>query len=129
MPPQERGTNSTASRRIARTIRERINRGGERLWRPEDFKGMPSTAVVQTLSRLTRQGVLQRLSRQEHTQSGRHPQTRLPAQECFPIGHCRVSRSRHRRGDLQECRISLRFNLGGSQYSGVVTIQGRVPPA
>jgi predicted transcriptional regulator of viral defense system len=56
-------THSTASRRIARTIRERIDRGGERLWRLEDFEGMPSTAVAQTLSRLTRQGVLERLSK------------------------------------------------------------------
>src|SRR6266487_6179089 len=57
------GTNSTASRRIAKTIRERIKRGGERLWRLEDFGGMPSTAVAQALSRLTRQGVLERLSK------------------------------------------------------------------
>jgi hypothetical protein len=57
------GTNSTASRRIAKTVRERIKRGGERLWRLEDFKGMPSTAVAQALSRMTRQGVLERLSK------------------------------------------------------------------
>ena len=57
------GTKSTASRRIAKTIRERIRRGGERLWRLQDFEGMPSTAVAQALSRLTRQGVLERLSR------------------------------------------------------------------
>lgn len=44
-------------------IRERIERDGERLWRLEDFKGLPSTAVAQALSRLTRQGVLERLSK------------------------------------------------------------------
>jgi hypothetical protein len=55
--------NSTASRRTTTTIRQRIKRGGERLWRLEDFKGMPSTAVAQALSRLTRQGVLERLSK------------------------------------------------------------------
>lgn len=57
------GTTSAAPRRIAKTIRERIERGGERLWRLEDFDGLPSTAVAQTLSRLTRQGVLERLSK------------------------------------------------------------------
>jgi hypothetical protein len=44
-------------------IRDRIQRGGERLWRLEDFNGLPSTAVAQALSRLTRQGVLERLSK------------------------------------------------------------------
>src|SRR5215469_3074639 len=58
-----RGTASTGSRRTAKTIRERIERGGERLWRLEDFDGLPSTAVAQALSRLTRQGALERLSK------------------------------------------------------------------
>jgi hypothetical protein len=58
-----RGTASTGLRRTAKTIRERIERGGERLWRLEDFDGLPSTAVAQALSRLTRQGVLERLSK------------------------------------------------------------------
>ena len=44
-------------------IRERIERGGERLWRLEDFDGLPSTAVAQALSRLTRRGVIERLSK------------------------------------------------------------------
>lgn len=44
-------------------IRERIERGGERLWRLEDFDGLPSTAVAQALSRLTRQDVVERLSK------------------------------------------------------------------
>ena len=57
------GTGTKTSGRIADTIRERIKRGGERLWRLEDFEGMPSTAVAQALSRLARQGVLERLSK------------------------------------------------------------------
>lgn len=44
-------------------IRERIERGGERLWRLEDFDGLRSTAVAQALSRLTREGVIERLSK------------------------------------------------------------------
>jgi hypothetical protein len=56
-------TTSTGSRQTAKMIRDRIQRGGERLWRLEDFNGLPSTAVAQALSRLTRQGVLERLSK------------------------------------------------------------------
>lgn len=44
-------------------IRNRVARGGERLWRFEDFRDLPSSAVAQALSRLTRQGILQRLSK------------------------------------------------------------------
>lgn len=44
-------------------VRKRIERGGECLWRLEDFRDLPFTAVAQALSRLTRQGLLQRLSK------------------------------------------------------------------
>ena len=50
-------------RKVAATVRRRIERGGERLWRLEDFPNLPFTAVAQSLSRLTRGGVLQRLSK------------------------------------------------------------------
>jgi hypothetical protein len=45
------------------SIRRRIERGGERLWRYEDFRGLPFTAVAQALSRLTRKGRIERLSK------------------------------------------------------------------
>ena len=48
---------------VAATIRKRIEAGGERAWRLTDFQGMPFTAVAQSLSRLFRQGVLQRLGK------------------------------------------------------------------
>jgi hypothetical protein len=57
------GTTSPGSRRVAHLVRQRIERGGERLWRLEDFRDLPSTAVAQALSRLTRQGMLERLSK------------------------------------------------------------------
>ena len=57
------GTTSAGSRRITHLIRQRIERGGERLWRLEDFRDLPFTAVAQALSRLTRQGMLERLSK------------------------------------------------------------------
>jgi hypothetical protein len=47
----------------AETVRARIESSGERLWRLADFDGMPSTAVAQTLSRLYRQGAIQRLGK------------------------------------------------------------------
>ncbi len=48
---------------VASSLRRRIELGGEKLWRFEDFQDLPFTAVAQALSRLTRQGVLERLSK------------------------------------------------------------------
>ena len=56
-------TTSAGSRQIMSLVRQRIERGGERLWRLEDFRDLPFTAVAQALSRLTRQGMLERLSK------------------------------------------------------------------
>jgi hypothetical protein len=58
-------THSTSrdGRHTAKWIRGRIEEGGERLWSFNDFAGAPVSAVAQTLSRLTRQGRLQRLSK------------------------------------------------------------------
>jgi len=47
----------------AETVRRRIEASGERVWRLVDFDGMPFTAVAQALSRLARQGVIQRLGK------------------------------------------------------------------
>jgi len=58
-----RTRSSSKSRPVAAIVRQRIERGKERLWRLEDFSGLASTAVAQTLSRLSREGVLQRLSK------------------------------------------------------------------
>ena len=51
------------SRRTASLVRHRIERGGERLWRYQDFAGLPFTSVAQALSRLTRAGLIERLSK------------------------------------------------------------------
>jgi hypothetical protein len=56
-------TTSGESRQITDIVRQRIERGRERLWRLEDFRDLPFSAVAQALSRLTRQGMLQRLSK------------------------------------------------------------------
>ena len=61
----EQGTRTTSpgSRQTAKWIRQRLDKGGDRLWRFEDFPGVPASAVAQALSRLARQGELQRLSK------------------------------------------------------------------
>jgi hypothetical protein len=52
-----------ASPPIASSVRQRIERGGEKLWRLQDFHDLPFTAVAQALSRLAREGTLERLSK------------------------------------------------------------------
>jgi hypothetical protein len=54
---------SAGATRTAAIVRRRIARGGERLWRLEDFRNLPFEAVAQALSRLTREGSLARLSK------------------------------------------------------------------
>jgi predicted transcriptional regulator of viral defense system len=56
--PKAAKTRSTAS-----SIRLQIERGGEKLWRHKDFREQPFPAVAQTLSRLARNGTLERLSK------------------------------------------------------------------
>jgi hypothetical protein len=48
---------------VADRVRRRVRQGGERLWRIADFRGASFSAVAQALSRLTRAGELQRLSK------------------------------------------------------------------
>jgi hypothetical protein len=48
---------------ISEKVRQRIEAGGERAWRLADFDGLPFGAVAQALSRLSRQGVIQRLGK------------------------------------------------------------------
>jgi hypothetical protein len=63
MLAQKHDTQIGRSHSIAHGIRQRIEAGGENYWKPADFPYSPATAVTQTLSRLTRSGVLQRVSK------------------------------------------------------------------
>ena len=45
------------------SVRRRIEQGGERLWRLEDFRDHSFTAAAQALSRLKREGAIERLSK------------------------------------------------------------------
>ena len=56
-------SSKASSRPITTLVRERIAGSGEPLWRLEDFRDLPFTAVAQVLSRLTRTGKLERLSK------------------------------------------------------------------
>jgi len=59
---QKKKTTSDISN-IAKTVRNQIEAGGERIWRLTDFENMPFTAVAQALSRLFRLGRIQRLGK------------------------------------------------------------------
>ncbi len=49
---------STATR-----VRERVNEAGEHYWKHSDFEDLPASAVAMALSRLAREGVLQRVGK------------------------------------------------------------------
>jgi len=82
--------------RTANLVRQRIEGGGERLWRFEDFRGLPFMAVAQALSRLTRQAIIERLSkgllprptdgvRQESAKPRRTPEACVSTPDGFSI--------------------------------------------
>jgi hypothetical protein len=48
---------------VARLVRQRIERGGDRLWRHQDFGDMPFVPVAKTLSRLAEAGTIERVSK------------------------------------------------------------------
>ena len=56
-------TTPARSHGCAARVRRRIERGGERVWRLDDFRDLPFDAVAQALSRMTREGAIERLSK------------------------------------------------------------------
>jgi len=61
--PPERHRHTRQFTTTAAAVRARIDAGGERLWQLQDFGGLPIAAVAQTLSRLARESLIQRLSK------------------------------------------------------------------
>ncbi len=59
----KRGGEGAKPQPIAHWVRRRVEHGGERLWRVQDFGGASFGAVAQALSRLAREGELRRLSK------------------------------------------------------------------
>lgn len=51
------------ARSAASLVRSRIEGGGGRFWTYSDFRDLPTSAVATTLSRLAREGILQRTSK------------------------------------------------------------------
>lgn len=51
------------SSQTATTVRQRIEAGGERVWRLDDFEDLPFSSVARALSRLARGGIIDRLSK------------------------------------------------------------------
>src|ERR1035441_8819138 len=124
-------TTSAGSRQIMSLVRQRIERGGEKLWRLEDFRDLPFTAVAQALSRLTRQGILERLSkgvyyRSRQTTFGKSLPNPAAIQELasrrkqvFPSGIAAASllgftTQTARRGEVATSALSLPRKLIGS---------------
>ena len=59
---RERQTPRSA-KHVMTLVRQRIAAGGEGLWRLQDFRDLPVSAVAQALSRLAQQGEIERLSK------------------------------------------------------------------
>lgn len=51
----------TRGRSAAHVVRKRVEGGGARFWKHSDFQGLPPAAVAMALSRLEREGALQRM--------------------------------------------------------------------
>lgn len=49
--------------KTAAAVRRRVEQEGERVWRLEDFHDLPVGAVARTLSRLAKEGLIERLSK------------------------------------------------------------------
>ena len=58
-----RQPSSSAASSSAKVVRRRVERGGARFWRHADFEGLPPSAVATALSRLAREGTLQRVAK------------------------------------------------------------------
>ena len=61
METERPGTRS--DKHVTTLVRQRIEAGGERLWRLGDFRDLSLSAVAQALSRLAQQGKIERLSK------------------------------------------------------------------
>jgi len=107
------------------------SRGGVHTWRLDDFRGLPFTAVAQALSRLTRQGAIERLSKgvYYHTRETAFGKSRpnpvaiqkLAAQHktVFPSGIAAANllgftTQTARRGEVSTSALSLPRKLVGS---------------
>ncbi len=68
-----RTTKTGGSNQIAHLVRARIEQGGERVWRLDDFRDLPSSTVARALSRLAQLGAVERLSKGIYYRSRQTP--------------------------------------------------------
>ncbi len=116
---------------VSHIVRQRIESGGEHLWRLEDFRDLPSAATAQALSRLFRSGELERLSkgvyyRSRQTAFGKSRPNPSALQELagrrktmFPAGLAaanllRFTTQNAKRGEIATSAVSLPRRLVGS---------------
>lgn len=121
---------TSSAHRTAALIRQRIEQGGERLWRLDDFRDLSFTAAAQALSRLARQGEIERLSkgiyyRTRKTAFGKsHPnpaairKLATSRKSAFPSGitaasHLGFTTQSPRRAELATTALSLPRKLVG----------------
>lgn len=63
MPPRRTTPRTKSRASAARVVRERVEQGGARYWKHSDFDDLPPSAVATALSRLSRDGELQRVGK------------------------------------------------------------------
>jgi hypothetical protein len=63
VPSMSSQQSSPTQSSAAQVVRRRVERGGARFWRHSDFEGLPPAAVATALSRLAREGTLQRVAK------------------------------------------------------------------
>lgn len=121
----------TGSGQTMQWVCRRIEQGGERLWRFQDFRDVPVSAVAQALSRLARQGKLDRLSkgvyyRARHTALGKSLPNPAALRQLasrhvvYPAGIAaanllRFTTQNARRGEVATSGLSLPRKLVGSE--------------
>jgi len=116
---------SSLSRRTASLVRQRIEAGGERVWRLEDFTDLSFPAVAQALSRLTKAGVIERLSKGTYYRSR---QTALGKSRPNPAA---ISNLASKRAKVFPAGIAaaniLGFTTQNPRRSEVATSRGSLP--
>lgn len=122
----------SSSPKTSTLIRAEIEKGGERLWRMEDFRDQPFPAVAQAFLRLTRKGMLERLSKGVYyrpRQTAFGPSRPSPttirqlaqrSKSIFPAGSAAanllgLSTQSPRRGEVATSSLSLPRKLIGAE--------------
>jgi hypothetical protein len=123
---------ASSSPKTSSLVRTRIEKGGERLWRMEDFRDQPFPAVAQAFSRLKRKGTLERLSKGVYyhpRQTAFGPSRPNPtairqlaqrSKSIFPSGSSAAnllgfSTQAHKRGEVATSSLSLPRKLIGAE--------------